>query len=229
MAEIRGLLYYEKDGALRAYANRVLILAVVLGFAVVVLGAIVFASRVKPPTIIRIGPDGQTTVISPEGQPHSGAPPATLQQIKTSEAPTDLEKKSYVMNFVKLYWGYDEHTLTQNWANAMNMMTRNLEQNVLSKLQSDNTVGRLQEAHTRSVVTITSAEADSADPLVYHVLGTRTTSSIGDGRENAQKMAESYTIRLVETDRTVNDPSGLLIADFKIEQISSDSNVHAGQ
>jgi hypothetical protein len=87
----------------------------------------------------------------------------------------------------------------------------------------------LQEAHTRSVVTITSAESDSADPMVYHVLGTRTTSSIGDGRENAQKMAESYTIRLVETDRTVNDPSGLLIADFKIEQISSDSNVHAGQ
>ena len=56
--------YYEHDGALRAYANRAMVLAgsmtllafLSLGFAVYV--------RMQPPTIIRVSADGESSVIS---------------------------------------------------------------------------------------------------------------------------------------------------------------------
>ena len=56
--------WYEHDGALRAYANRAMVLAcamTALAFLGVGFGIYV---RMQPPTIIRISPDGESTVIS---------------------------------------------------------------------------------------------------------------------------------------------------------------------
>ncbi len=44
--------YYEKDAALRAYANRVFILAGVLALINIVLCSVVLVTRSKPPIII---------------------------------------------------------------------------------------------------------------------------------------------------------------------------------
>ena len=57
--------YYEHDGALRAYANRAMVLAflcvpatlLALGFAVYV--------RVQPPTVIRVDENGQAGILGP--------------------------------------------------------------------------------------------------------------------------------------------------------------------
>ena len=57
--------YYEHDGALRAYANRAMVLAflcvpatlLALGFAVYV--------RVQPPTVIRVDENGQAGIRRP--------------------------------------------------------------------------------------------------------------------------------------------------------------------
>ena len=62
--------YYEMDGALRANANRAWLLAfLTIPLALV---AIVFAVfvRLQPPTVIRIGPNGDASVL---GQPAKGA------------------------------------------------------------------------------------------------------------------------------------------------------------
>ena len=58
--------YYEHDGALRAYANRAMLLAflcvpatlLALGFAVYV--------RVQPPTVIRVDENGQAGILGPQ-------------------------------------------------------------------------------------------------------------------------------------------------------------------
>lgn len=212
--------YYEKDGALRAYANRVVILAGILVVAVVVLAAIVLVTRSKPPIIIRIGPDGQASVISPEG---GKVNKNLITNVRVSEAPTEIEKKNYVISFVNMYWGYDEHTLPDHWSKALNMMTRNLENDVYGKMTAEDTVGTLQNFHAKSDVTITSIENDQADPLVFHVLATRIDMNSKDGKYySAEKKAESYTIRLVETDRSIADPDGLLVSGFKRDEISSE-------
>lgn len=213
--------YYEKDGALRAYANRVVILAGLLGLVVVVLAAIVLVTRSKPPVIIRIGPDGQATVISPEGG--TDVDKKTIENVKVSEVPTEVDKKNVIIGFVNTYWGYDEHTLPDHWSKGLNMMTRNLERDVYGKMTAEGTVGALQSSHDKSDVTITNVEADQADPLVFHVLATRIEMNSKDGKSyTAEKKAESYTIRLVETDRSIANPSGLLISGFKRDEISSE-------
>ena len=53
--------YFEHDGALRAYANRMMwfgISAVLISF---VLALLVFYVRVQPPTVIRIAADGEAS------------------------------------------------------------------------------------------------------------------------------------------------------------------------
>lgn len=73
--------YYEENGALLANANR----AWVLAFLMVPLAliAIIFAIwvRVQPPTVIRIGPDGEAAVI---GRPGKGGPTAAAAQTRFS-------------------------------------------------------------------------------------------------------------------------------------------------
>src|SRR5215468_6822391 len=61
--KLRYSRYYEHDGALRAYANRAMVLAflcvpttlLALGFAVYV--------RLQPPTVIRVDENGQATIV----------------------------------------------------------------------------------------------------------------------------------------------------------------------
>jgi len=56
--------YFEHDGALRAYANRMMwfgISAVLISF---VLALLLFYVRVQPPTVIRIAANGEASVVS---------------------------------------------------------------------------------------------------------------------------------------------------------------------
>jgi VirB8 protein len=213
--------YYEKDGALRAYANRAWILCGILVVAVVVLSAIVLVTRSKPPVIIRVGPDGEARVISPEGT--SGVSKRTIESVKASQAPTELEKKNFVISFVNTYWSYDEHTLPDHWSKALNMMTRSLSKDVYGKMTAEATVGTLQAEHDKVDMTITNVEEDQADQLVFHVLATRVEIMAKDAKSYAgTKTAESYTIHLVETDRSIQNPAGLLVSGFKRDVISTE-------
>ncbi len=61
--------YYEVDGALTANANRAWLLAfLTIPVALVALGLAVFV-RLQPPTVIRIGANGEAVVV---GQPTKG-------------------------------------------------------------------------------------------------------------------------------------------------------------
>lgn len=212
--------YYEKDGALRAHANRVAILCAILVLAVVVLAAIVLVTRSKPPVIIRVGPDGAATVISPDDV---GVGKKTIEGVRASQAPTELEKKTFIISFVNTYWGYDEDTISDHWSKALNMMTIQLEKEVYGKMKAEGTVGVLQAEHHQSKVTITSLETDQADPFIYHIFATRVDILSNEPKSYVgTKSAESYTIHLVEADRSIRNPSGLLISGFKKDLISSE-------
>ncbi len=209
--------YWEKDGALRAYANRSLILAGVLTVAVVVLGAIVLVTRAKPPVVIRVGPDGAASVISPEGARVNTARYPGLQTSQQSAEPSEMEKKNLVISFVNSYYGYDDHTISEHWAAALNMMSNQLKKDVYGKMSADGTVGKIEASKERSVVTISSVDADEKDPLTYHVLATRIDTSVSQGKSfSGTKTAESYTVNLAKTEnRTIQNPSQLMVVGFK--------------
>ena len=55
--------YYEHDGALRAYSNRMLWFGVAASGIAFVLALMFFWQRVQPPTVIRIAANGEATVV----------------------------------------------------------------------------------------------------------------------------------------------------------------------
>src|SRR5439155_20150603 len=87
--KIRYSRYYEHDGALRAYANRAMVLAflcvpatlLALGFAVYV--------RVQPPTVIRVDENGQAGILGPQ------KPSLSITQGVAAE-PSEFEKRALV-------------------------------------------------------------------------------------------------------------------------------------
>ncbi|HEY2114184.1 MAG TPA: hypothetical protein VGJ51_03800, partial [Candidatus Angelobacter sp.] len=91
--KLRYSRYYEHDGALRAYANRAMVLAflcipttlLALAFAVYV--------RLQPPTVIRVDANGQATVVG------KAQPVLSVTQGAGSE-PSEFEKRAFVRLFL---------------------------------------------------------------------------------------------------------------------------------
>ncbi len=117
--KVRYSRYYEHDGALRAYANRAMVLAflcvpatmLALGFAVYV--------RLQPPTVIRVDQDGQAVVVG------KAKPQLSVTQGAGSE-PTEFEKRAFVRLFLERYLNFAASNVSRNWAESLNMMTANL-------------------------------------------------------------------------------------------------------
>src|SRR3954470_22466534 len=111
--------YYEHDGALRAYANRAMVLAflcvpttlVALGFAVYV--------RVQPPIVIRVDANGQANTVS------ASRPMLAVNEGVAAE-PNEFEKRAFVRLFLERYLNFSPSNVSRNWADSLNMMTGNL-------------------------------------------------------------------------------------------------------
>src|ERR1700749_1393677 len=85
--------YFEHDGALRAYANRMMwfgISAVLISF---VLALLVFYVRVQPPTVIRVAAKGEASVVSRAPMPRTplGFRSALAAGSAPGEQPADIE------------------------------------------------------------------------------------------------------------------------------------------
>jgi hypothetical protein len=216
--------FFEADAAIRTTGNRALVVA---GLALVValgsVGGFLFAD-LRLPVVIRVLPNGTSQVITPHSRLVDNAVPAVLQNLQASEAPTADEKENYVRTFVTNYMNYDVNSLASNWATALNMMSSNLRSAALAEFRKDNTVGRLEHENVRSSLTIKSVEIDPTNPFVYHVYGVRTVDKTIHNDAQEVQLVEAYQVTLATTKRTVDDPSGLLIADFSIQQISSDDH-----
>lgn len=210
--------FFEADGALRAASNRNALLAFGAIIVAIVAIGVAIVARLQPPTVIRVGTNGEAEIVSPKGDLRSTVTPTELASIHAQELPTEIEKTAFVKRFLDSYLTYDEHSLAPNWATALNMTTSNLRASILSNMKAQNTVELYQNGHVRSVMTITSERHDEA-AMTYTVYGQREVHSVADGKESAEDLTEAYTVRLVSTSRTERTPEGLLIAEFKAEQI----------
>ena len=150
--KVREPRFYEMDGALRAYANRSLVIAGVMGMITLVAVIGFVFVRLQPPTVIKVDNSGQAQVVSPYGAgKHRGLLPAVLAGAR-SAGPDEYEKQAFIKQFLNHYLTYDPHTLGQNWADAMNVMTGNLRHAALNQLQLDNTVANLEEDKAMSTM-----------------------------------------------------------------------------
>ena len=216
--------YYEHDGLLRAYANRVMYLAMLLGvIALTSLGFAIYV-RIQPPTVIRVDKEGEATVVGARlgVNPVShlaGVLSAEAATTSDAAAPTDLEGRAVLRRFLQHYLSYTPHSVTRNFAESLNMMTTNLRKLTMDKLRDDDTIGKIQQDQIISDFRIRSIERWKDAPWSYVVFGVKEIHKIKNGTEVTDRIVGQYNLRLVEERRTELNPSGLLVADYSEQQM----------
>lgn len=212
--------FYEMDGALRAYSNRSLVIAGLMGLtAFVAIVGFLFV-RMQPPTVIKVNGSGDAQVVSPYGV-HRGILP-TVFAAAQSTGPDEYEKQAFVKQFLGHYLTYDPHTLGQNWADALNMMTGNLRHAALQQLEKDDTVGNLEDEQAMSTLKLSHLEPVKEDPLTYEVFGVRTVHRMVNDHETIDQLVEQYHLRLVSMERSADNPDGLLVGEYWSKQIEGE-------
>ena len=212
--------YYEYDGMLRAYANRAMLLAIMFG--VLAMGSLGFAMyvRMQPPTVIRVDKDGNALVV---GGPHVGkmATFSLSADADTSSevAPTDLEGRAVVRQFLRQYLAYTPDSVDRNLAEALNMMTANLRVYSMDKLRDEDTVGKIKNDHMISDFEIRSMEHVKGTPWTYTVFGVKEVHRVKNATEATDQIVGRYSVRLVETARSETNASGLLVAEYGEQQM----------
>ena len=214
--------YYEHDGALRAYANRMMwfgISAVMISF---VLALLLFWVRVQPPTVIRIAANGDATVVSgATNTPRTaiGFINALAVSSTAGEQPTDIEGRAVVRRFLESYLTYTPTTMEQNWANTLNMMTHNLRTVTLNQLRDQDIVSKVQDDQITSTFKIRSLESVKGQPWTYVAFGVKEVHRIHNKIESTDRLVARYNVRLLQTERSERVPSGLLVAEYGESQM----------
>src|SRR3954451_12312864 len=103
--------FYEMDGALRAYANRSIVVAGIMGIVALIAVAGFLFVRIHPPTVIRVGSDGQASLLSPHHDGTGRFLPAVLKPDAANTGPDEYEKQAFLKSFLMRYLNYDPHTL----------------------------------------------------------------------------------------------------------------------
>ena len=214
--------FYEMDGALRAYSNRSIVLAGIMGLVALIAVAGFLFVRMEPPTVIRIGANGQASVVSPFQNAKSRILPALLVARPDRAAADDYEREAFITDFLNRYLSYDSYTLSQNWADALNWMTENLRRQALADLEKNDTVGKLEQAQASSTLRLSHIEQSKTEPLVYTAFGVRTVRTVNSQQESIDQLVEEYHVRLVSVDRSAENPSGLLVGEYWSKQIEGE-------
>jgi hypothetical protein len=214
--------FYEMDGALRAYSNRSIVLAGLMGLVALIAVAGFLFVRMEPPTVIRVTSDGQASVITPYSTAKVRFLPSVLAASASNVGPDEYERQAFVKSFLVRYLNYDPHTLSQNWADAMNQMTVNLRRSALTQMEKNDTVGKLEDEQASSTFKLSHIEGNKAEPLTYTAFGARTVRSLNNEHELIDQLVEEYHIRLINVDRSADNASGLLIGDYWSKQIEGE-------
>lgn len=206
--------YYEMDGALRANANRAWLLAfLTIPIAVVAIGFAIFV-RLQPPTVIRIGPNGDASVI---GRPAKGA----VSDLATGGTDEFLDE-AFVKRFLTGYLNYSPTDVDDHWAGSLNMMTRNLRAYTLKAIGDDNTRGKIDDGQIQSVFHLREIDAVSGEPLTYLVYGVKDVHHLSNGNEITDHLVNEYHIRLIADRRSDVNPDGLWIAEYSERPIDGE-------
>lgn len=199
--------YYEHDGALRAYANRAMVLAFLCVPTALLALAFAVYVRLQPPTVIRVDEDGQALVVG------KAKPQLSVTQGVESE-PTEFEKRAFVRLFLERYLNFSAPNVSRNWAESLNMMTANLRRTAYAGMQKENMIGKIQDDQASSEFQLRSLEATKDDPLTFGAFGVKEIHHVHEHNETVDKVVSEFHIRLVLEKRSEQNPSGLLVGEF---------------
>ena len=214
--------YYEHDGQLRAYANRSMLMAGLFG--VIALISLLFAIyvRLQPPTVIRVSANGDATVVG--GSPVRGSLTAGILKVLAATqsgevAPTDIEGRAAVRKFLESYLRYTPTSVDKSLADALNMMTQNLRVYCLNQLRDQDLIGKIRDEQITSSFQIRSIEPVPGQPWTYQAFGVKEVHRIRSKSEFTDRIVGKYHVRLIQERRSERAPSGLLVAEYREEEM----------
>jgi len=213
---------YVRDGFMRAYANRFAVIALLSGIvALLSLGFAVYV-RLQPPTIIRITPDGEATVISGRAWFHKNRLPLFAGTPNDPE-PMEYEKEGIIRSFLNDYLNYDYRDIGDRWSDALNLTAEPLRSRAVEIIKKEHRLDQARAAQVRSTFEIREIDPSKQDPLAFTVFGVRNVYRMDGTRETAEQMVNRYEIRLALLNRSATVPRGLLIAQYKETQIDGEA------
>ena len=203
----RPLRYYERDGIVQAYGNKMSVLA--FGMTFVALAALVFAFTVKaqPPTVIRILPNGESAVLGP-----------TTAQGKPSAAVAgtdDFLNRAFLRRFLASYQDYTPSNVSDRWAASMNMMTSQLRASSLKAMTDGDLRGKIDTDQITSVFHLRMIQPITGEPLAYQVYGVKDIHRVSGDSETSDRLVNEYRVRLTAMRRTEANPDGLRVAEYE--------------
>jgi hypothetical protein len=205
--------YYEVDGALTANANRAWLLAfLTIPLALVALGFAVFV-RLQPPTVIRIGANGEAEVVGQSGKGNAS--------VGRTGADAFLDQ-AFAKRFLDSYLNYSPANVDERWAASLNMMTRNLRSYTMKAMADDNTRGKIDDDQIQSVFHLREIDPESGEPLTFLVYGVKDVHHVKNGSEVTDHFVNEYRVRLVADRRTDINPDGLWIAEYSEHPIDGE-------
>jgi len=210
--------YYEIDGALRANANKAWLLAfLTVPIALLAIGFAIFV-RIQPPTVIRIGPNGEAAVLGKAARGSAG---------ETASPGTDeFLDEAFVKRFLSSYLNYSAADVDERWASSLNMMTRNLRAETIKAMADDNTRGKIDDGQIESVFHLREVSVVSGEPLTYLVYGVKDVHRLSKGSEMTDHFVNEYRVRLIADRRSDVNPDGLWIAEYSERPIDGERREH---
>ena len=206
--------YYELDGSLRANANRAWLLAfLTIPIALLAIGFAVFV-RIQPPTVIRIGPNGDASVL---GKPARGS----VSDLATGGTDQFLDE-AFVKRFLSSYLNYSPTDVDDHWAASLNMMTRNLRAYTLKALQDSDTRGKIDAGQIQSVFHLRELDPVTGEPLTFLAYGVKDVHHLSNGTETTDHLVNEYRLRLIADKRSDVNPDGLWIAEYSERPIDGE-------
>jgi hypothetical protein len=206
--------YYEMDGALRANANRAWLLAfLTIPIALASVGFAVFV-RMQPPTIIRIGPNGDASLL---GRPARGA----VTDLAAGGTDQFLDE-AFVRRFLTSYLNYSPSDVDDHWAASLNMMTRNLRAYTLKVMADDDTRGKVDIEQIQSAFHLREIDPVPSEPLTFLAYGVKDVHRLSSGTETTDHFVNEYRVRLIVDRRSDVNPDGLWIAEYSERPIDGE-------
>jgi hypothetical protein len=212
--------YYEMDGALRAYANRIAVLGMICG--VLAVGALsLFAYvRLQPPVVIRVDNAGANGLLG-------------LIKVSASapeNSPGEVEGRAITRRFLTNYLTYTPANVERQYAEALNMMTLNFRQLTMNKFREEDILGKVKTDAITSSIKIRSIEPAQGMPWTFQVFAAKEVHRLNQQRiEYTEKMVCRYQVRLVYTGRSAMNPTGLYVGEFWEQQMVGEKDIDLDQ
>ncbi len=224
--------YYEMDGALRAYANRMAVLGLGCGaIAIGTLGLFAYV-RLQQPVVIRVDGAGEASVVAgQEVRLTNGLLTASAASTEsTGSGPADVEGRAVVRRFLMTYLTYTPANVERQYAEALNLMTVNFRTFTMNRFREDDTLGKVKTEAITSSLKIKSIEPVPGLPWVYQVFGAKEIHRLNTQRiESTEKMVCRYQVRLAFSGRSQMHPTGLLVGEFWEQQMVGEKDIDLEQ